>query len=148
MELAYAPPFSSAKDPVNMAGYVAQNILEGVMTPFYAEDVAGIPADAIRLDVRKPQELEDLGTLPGFINIPVDELRSRMGELDLSRPIYVSCQVGLRGNVAARMLQHYGARVYNLSGGYTLYSAYAKDQEGLADDANKNCTACGMQEKR
>ena len=148
MELAYAPPFSSAKDPVNMAGYVAQNILEGVMTPFYAEDVAGIPADAIRLDVRKPQELEDLGTLPGFINIPVDELRSRMGELDLSRPIYVSCQVGLRGNVAARMLQHYVARVYNLSGGYTLYSAYAKDQEGLADDANKNCTACGMQEKR
>lgn len=148
MELAYAPPFSSAKDPVNMAGFVAENVLRGLMTPFYPEDVANIPADAIRLDVRNPEELKNLGQIPGFINIPLNQLRDRMGELDLTRPIYVTCQVGLRGHVASRMLAQNGATVYNLSGGYTLYSAYAKDLAGLADEGNQNCAACGMQEKR
>lgn len=144
MELAYAPPFSSAKDPVNMAGFVAENVLRGVMTPFYPEDVGGIPADAVRLDVRSPGELEALGAIPGFVNIPVNELRDRMGEVDLSKPIYVTCQVGLRGHVASRMLAQNGAKVYNLSGGYALYSAYAKDLQGLADGGNKNCAACGQ----
>lgn len=148
MELAYAPPFSSAKDPVNMAGFVAENVLRGLMTPVYPEDVANIPADAIRLDVRNPEELKDLGQIPGFINIPLNQLRHRMDELDLTRPIYVTCQVGLRGHVASRMLAQNGATVYNLSGGYTLYSAYAKDLAGLADEGNQNCAACGMQEKR
>lgn len=148
MELAYAPPFSSAKDPVNMAGFVAENVLQGLMTPFYPEDVANIPADAIRLDVRNPEELKNLGQIPGFINIPLNQLRDRMGELDLTRPIYVTCQVGLRGHVASRMLAQNGATVFNLSGGYTLYSAYAKDLAGLADEGNQNCAACGMQEKR
>ena len=148
MELAYAPPFSSAKDPVNMAGFVAENVLRGLMTPFYPEDVANIPADAIRLDVRNPEELKKLGQIPGFINISLNQLRDRMGELDLTRPIYVTCQVGLRGHVASRMLAQNGATVYNLSGGYTLYSAYAKDLAGLADEGNQNCAACGMQEKR
>lgn len=148
MELAYAPPFSSAKDPVNMAGFVAENVLRGLMTPFYPEDVANIPADAIRLDVRNPEELKNLGQIPGFINIPLNQLRDRMGELDLTRPIYVTCQVGLRGHVASRMLAQNGATVFNLSGGYTLYSAYAKDLAGLADEGNQNCAACGMQEKR
>ncbi len=145
MELAYAPPFSSAKDPVNMAGFVAENVLRGVMTPFYPEDVASIPEDAVRLDVRSPGELEALGTIPGFLNIPVNELRSRMGELDLTKPVYVTCQVGLRGHVACRMLTQNGAKAYNLSGGYALYSARAKDLQGLADGGNKNCTACGQQ---
>lgn len=148
MELAYAPPFSSAKDPVNMAGFVAENVLRGLMTPFYPEDVANIPADAIRLDVRNPEELKNLGQIPGFINIPLNQLRDRMGELDLTRPIYVTCQVGLRGHVASRMLAQNGATVFNLSGGYALYSAYAKDLAGLADEGNQNCAACGMQEKR
>lgn len=148
MELAYAPPFSSAKDPVNMAGFVAENVLRGLMTPFYPEDVANIPADAIRLDVRNPEELKNLGQIPGFINIPLNQLHDRMGELDLTRPIYVTCQVGLRGHVASRMLAQNGATVFNLSGGYTLYSAYAKDLAGLADEGNQNCAACGMQEKR
>ncbi len=148
MELAYAPPFSSAKDPVNMVGFVGQNVLEGTMTPFYPEDVANIPADAVRLDVRNPEELEELGTIPGFVNIPVNQLRDRLGEVDLTREIYVSCQVGLRGYVAQRILAQNGAKVHNLSGGYTLYSAYAMDLKGLADGGLKNCASCGKQEKK
>ncbi len=148
MELAYAPPFSSAKDPVNMAGFVAENVLEGTMVPFYPEDVAHIPADAVRLDVRNREELMDQGTIPGFMNIPLNELRHRLNEVDLTKEIYVSCQVGLRGYVAQRLLTQLGAKVYNLSGGYALYSAYARDQKGLADSGHKNCTACGMQEKK
>lgn len=148
MELAYAPPFSSAKAPVNMVGFVGQNVLEGTMVPFYAEDVANIPANAVRLDVRNPEELEELGTIPGFVNIPVNQLRDRLGEVDLSKEIYVSCQVGLRGYVAQRILAQNGAKVHNLSGGYTLYSAYVKDQEGLADGELKNCASCGKQEKK
>ena len=70
-----------------------------------------------------------------------------MDEVDLSKPVYVTCQVGLRGHVASRMLAQKGAKVYNLSGGYTLYSAYAKDMAGMADAGNKNCADCGMQMK-
>ena len=144
MELAYAPPFSSAKDPVNMVGFVGQNVLEGTMVPFYAEDVANIPANAVCLDVRNPEELDELGTIPGFVNIPVNQLRDRLGEVDLSKEIYVSCQVGLRGYVAQRILAQNGAKVHNLSGGYTLYSAYVKDQEGLADGELKNCASLSL----
>ena len=147
LELAYAPPFSSAKDPVNMAGFVAENVLRGVMLPFYPEDVDGIPEEAIRLDVRNPGELETWGAIPGFINIPLNELRGRMDELDLSRPIYVTCQVGLRGHVACRMLAQNGATAYNLSGGCTLYAAYVKDLQGLADKGGVSCASCGEQVK-
>ena len=147
MELAYAPPFSSAKDPVNMAGYVAQNVLEGTMVPFYAEDVEKLPADAVCIDVRNPGELEALGTVPGFINIPLDQLRQRTGEVDLTKPVYITCQVGLRGYVAQRILAQSGAaEVHNLSGGYTLYSAYRKDLAGMADAQKKNTAPCGKQE--
>ena len=147
MELAYAPPFSSAKDPVNMAGYVAQNVLEGSMVPFYPEDVENLPEDAIRIDVRTPGEVEALGTVPGFVNIPLDELRQRLAEVDLTKPLYVTCQVGLRGYVAQRILNQSGAKeVHNLSGGYNLYSAYQKDLAGMADAEKKNCTPCGKQE--
>lgn len=88
MELAYAPPFSSAKDPVNMAGYVIGNVIESLMKPFYVEDLDQIPEDAVRLDVRTPEECQR-GMIPGFINIPLDSLRERMGELDRER-IYIS----------------------------------------------------------
>lgn len=145
MELAYAPPFSSAKDPVNMAGFVAENVLRGIMTPIYPEDIGDIPEDAVRLDVRNPDELETWGEIPGFRNIPVNQLRDRMDEIDLTRPIYVTCQVGLRGHVASRMLQQHGAKVYNLSGGYTLYSAYAADLQGMAQDMDKATMSCGKQ---
>lgn len=148
MELAYAPPFSSAKDPVNMAGFVAENVLRGAMTPFYPEDIANIPADAVRLDVRNPQELETWGKIPGFINIPVNELRDRLDEVDLTKPVYITCQVGLRGHVASRILMQHGAEVYNLSGGYTLYDAYAKDMAEMADDGKTDCASCGAQLKK
>lgn len=149
MELAYAPPFSSAKDPVNMAGFVAQNVLEGIMTPFYAEEVANIPEDALCLDLRKPEELAEWGAMPpNFRNIPVDELRGRIGELDLTKPVYVTCQIGLRGYLAQRMLEQHGAKVHNLSGGYTVYSAYVKDLASQGDGELKNCTSCGMQVER
>ena len=147
MELAYAPPFSSAKDPVNMAGFVAQNVLEGTMNPFYAEDVENLPENAVCIDVRAPRELEALGTVPGFVNIPVDQLRQRLDEIDLSKPLYITCQVGLRGYVAQRILAQSGANeVHNLSGGYTLYSAYRKDLAGMADAEKKSCASCGKQE--
>jgi rhodanese-related sulfurtransferase len=109
--------------------------------------VDGIPEEAIRLDVRNPGELETWGAIPGFINIPLNELRGRMDELDLSRPIYVTCQVGLRGHVACRMLAQHGATAYNLSGGCTLYAAYVKDLQGLADKGGVSCASCGEQVK-
>ncbi len=143
MELAYAPPFSSAKDPVNMAGYVAENILVGKMRPFYLEQLDTIPADAIRLDVRTPGEYAR-GAMDGFINIPLDSLRERLGELDLQKPIYITCQIGLRGYLAQRILaQHGAANTWNLVGGYRMYAAQVAD---LRDTAAGfvDCTHCGM----
>ncbi len=146
MELAYAPPFSSAKDPVNMAGYVIGNVLEGVMKPFYIEDLDKIPEDAIRLDVRTDEEVAR-GMIPGFIHIPLDSLRERMGELDLSKDIYITCQIGLRGYLAQRILDQAGARTWNLSGGYRFYDMMVKDQAAAAAVAGM-CTECGMEKKQ
>lgn len=126
MELAYAPPFSSAKDPVNMAGYVAENILDGSMIPFYVEDLESIPEDAVKLDVRTPGEYAD-GTIPGFINIPVDELRGRLEELDPEKEIWITCQIGLRGYIAQRILEGRGYHTRNLAGGYRRYRATVSD---------------------
>lgn len=122
LELAYAPPFGSAKDPVNIAGYVASNIQNGSMQAFYWHDVDEIdPSSAILLDVRTEYEFRK-GTLKGAINIPLDSLRERLNELDRNKPVYVFCQVGLRGYVASRILMQKGFdKVYNLSGGYRLY---------------------------
>lgn len=148
-ELAYAPPFSSAKDPVNMAGFVAENVLKGLWKPFFPQDVANIPEGAYRLDVRNPEELAENGEIPGFVNIPLNQLRGRIAEVPLDKPIYITCAAGLRGYVASRMLEQHGAKeVYNLSGGYTVYSQYAKDMAGLADDGNVDCASCGMQIKK
>jgi NADPH-dependent 2,4-dienoyl-CoA reductase/sulfur reductase-like enzyme/rhodanese-related sulfurtransferase len=122
LELAYAPPYGSAKDPVNMAGYVAQNIIEGRMPVFFAEDVTGIdPARHLLLDVRTNGE-HLRGAIEGSINIPVDELRSRISELDMTKEIMVYCQIGLRGYIATRILIQNGFRVRNLSGGYRTFS--------------------------
>jgi len=121
LELAYAPPFGSAKDPVNMAGFVADNILCGDMPVFYCEDIPDIDTEtATLLDVRTSGE-HRRGAIPDSTNIPVDELRSRLGELDTSKEIYLYCQVGLRGHVATRMLLQHGFKVKNLSGGYRTY---------------------------
>ncbi|MBD3242419.1 MAG: pyridine nucleotide-disulfide oxidoreductase [Chitinivibrionales bacterium] len=123
LELAYAPPFGSAKDPVNMAGFVAQNILEKRMPVFYAEDVESIDrAHQVLLDVRSSAEHEQ-GAIDGSELIPVDELRRRIDELDPNKEILVYCQVGMRGYLASRILAEHGYRAKNLSGGYKTYSA-------------------------
>lgn len=145
MELAYAPPFSSAKDPVNMAGYVIGNVMDGSMKPFYAEDLDKIPEEAIRLDVRTEREYAG-GTIAGFINIPLDSLRERLGELDLAKDIYITCQIGLRGYIAQRILDQAGARTWNLSGGYRFYQMKMQDEKSMAASMTM-CTACGMEMK-
>ncbi|MFZ2538522.1 MAG: FAD-dependent oxidoreductase [Oscillospiraceae bacterium] len=123
LELCYAPPFSSAKDPVNMAGFVIENLLTDKVKNFHWHDVADLPRDGsvILLDTRTKMEYEN-GNIKGFINIPLDELRSRLNELDKNKKVYVTCQVGLRGYVAARILSQNGFDTYNLSGGYRLYN--------------------------
>lgn len=123
LEHAYAPPYSSAKDPVNMAGFVADNILKKRVETILWSDVASLPADAVKIDVRTPAEYE-LGTIPGFVNIPVDELRGRLAELPKDRLIVVTCAIGLRGYLAYRILKQHGfTHVKNLSGGYKTWSA-------------------------
>ncbi|MDD4774640.1 MAG: DsrE/DsrF/DrsH-like family protein, partial [Eubacteriales bacterium] len=124
LELCYAPPYGSAKDPVNMAGYVIENLLAGKVKNFHWHDVKGLPADGsvILLDIRTPVEYEN-GHIDGFINIPLDSLRGRISELDKTKPVYLTCQVGLRGYIAARILSQNGFEVYNLSGGYRLYNS-------------------------
>ncbi|MDR2643667.1 MAG: FAD-dependent oxidoreductase, partial [Planctomycetaceae bacterium] len=124
LELCYAPPYSSAKDPVNMVGFVIENILNGKMKVFHWHDVEGLRKldNVILLDVRTQVEFSN-GHIDGFINIPVDELRGRLSELDKSRRIYVMCQVGIRGYAASCILMQYGFDVYNLSGGYRLWNS-------------------------
>lgn len=124
MELAYAPPYSSSKDPVQIAGCVAGNILEGKMIPFYVEELDSLPQDGEYIDVRTAQEFA-AGSIPGFRNIPLDELRQRITEINLSKPVYITCQIGLRGYLAQRILMQHGAVCRNLSGGYRLYSSAA-----------------------
>lgn len=129
LELAYAPPYSSAKDPVNMLGFTATNIINGSVKVFHYHDVADIdPADSFILDVRTPEEFA-LGSITEAVNIPLDELRDRLHELPRDKKIYVLCQVGLRGYLAARILMQEGfSEVYNLSGGYKLYHTVMMDQ--------------------
>lgn len=122
LELCYAPPFGSAKDPVNMAGFVIENLLTNKVKNCHWHDVKNLPRDGsvTLLDTRTVIEYEN-GHIDGFINIPLDSLRGKIDELDKSKPVYVTCQVGLRGYVAARILSQNGFDVYNLSGGYRLY---------------------------
>ncbi len=121
LELSYAPPYSSAKDPVNMAGFAAENILHGLTTVFVPKDLEGRDKNnTILVDVRSEIEHAN-GHIEGSINIPVDDLRGRLSKLDSSKEIWVYCQVGLRGYTASRILQQKGYRVKNLTGGYKTY---------------------------
>jgi len=124
LELAYAPPYSSAKDPVNMAGYVGENMLKGRMKAFHWDGVESIDKEnTIILDVREEIETE-LGLISGSVNIPLDSLRERLGELDKNKKIIVYCAIGLRGYVGARILMQNGFdNVYNFSGGYSTYAS-------------------------
>ena len=140
LDLTYAPPYSSAKAPVNMAGFVAENIKNGVVKQFYYEDISSLREreDVILLDTRTPFEYMR-GRADGFINIPLDDLRERVGELDKSKKIYVMCQSGLRSYLATRILMQNGFDAYNFAGGFRLYSSI-KNEELLS----KQCYSCGM----
>lgn len=124
LELAYAPPYSSAKDPVNMAGYTADNVLMGLVDVFVPQELQGRdPEYTILVDVRTALEHNN-GHIPGSILIPVDELRERLQELDREKEIWVYCQVGLRGYTASRILRQLGYKVRNLTGGYKSYQMF------------------------
>ncbi|MDR0267784.1 MAG: FAD-dependent oxidoreductase [Paenibacillus sp.] len=121
LELSYAPPYSSAKDPVNMAGYAAENVIKGMTKVFLPEDLDGRDLEnTILVDVRTEIEHGN-GHIEGSINIPVDHLRARLEELDPNKEIWVYCQVGLRGYTASRILTQKGFNVKNLTGGYKTY---------------------------
>lgn len=130
LDLAYAPPYGSAKDPVNIAGYVAHNILKNHVEAVYWSDVDRVCEDGkcFILDVRTPKECE-LGMIKGAVNIPVDELRNRLAEIPRDRRVLVYCQVGLRGYVAWRILKQHGFDARNLSGGYKTYEIVTGKQE-------------------
>lgn len=139
LDLAYAPPYSSAKDPVNMAGFMAENIRDGLVGQWYYDDEPTLPRDGsvTLLDVRTAEEFAT-GNIDGFVNIPVDELRERAGELDKDKPVYVICQSGLRSYIAARILAGRGFEVYNFAGGYRFYAAVVRDKLFA-----ERSTACG-----
>lgn len=125
MELAYAPQFGSAKDPVNMAGFVAAGLLRGDHPQLDVEAVLAQPADQrpFLLDVRTAQEHAS-GSLPGAVNIPVDELRNRLNEVPKDRPVAAYCQVGMRGYLATRILLQQGYNAVNIGGGYKTYQLF------------------------
>ncbi len=140
LDLAYAPPYSSAKDPVNMAGFMISNLSEGVLRQFHLEDMDSLPLDGsvTLLDTRTPGEYAQ-GHIDGFLNIPVDELREHIQEIPKDKPVYVICQSGLRSYIACRILSGYGFTCFNFSGGFRLYSSVMHDRR-LAETAS----VCGM----
>jgi CoA-disulfide reductase len=129
LDHAYAPPYSSAKDPVNMAGYVAENVLKGLVKVISVEEFLSLDRENIFiLDVRTKDEY-DLGHIEGAVNIPVDEIRQNLGKIPKDKKIIVYCSVGLRGYVACRVLYQNGFNeVYNLSGGYKMYEVVTQKQ--------------------
>ncbi len=140
LDLAYAPPYSSAKDPVNMAGFMIDNIRNGVLKQWFVEDEPKLPRDGsvTLLDTRTAGEY-GRGHIEGFKNIPVDELRSRIDEVEKGKKVYVICQSGLRSYIATRILEGNGYEAYNFSGGFRFYDAVMNDRR-LTEQA----TACGM----
>lgn len=127
LELCYAPPYSSAKDPVNMLGFTAANVLRGDTKIFHYDAVDALDRDKVTLlDVGTPEE-NMAGTLKGSVSIPLDTLRMHLAKIPMDKPVYVFCQVGLRGYIASRILSQAGYEVYNLSGGYKIYKQ-AKEQ--------------------
>ena len=138
LDLAYAPPYSSAKDPVNMAGFMIENISNGTLKQFFWDEVDDLPRDGSvnLLDTRTVREYSK-GHFDGFVNIPVDELRDRIGELEKGKPVYVNCQSGLRSYIACCILSQNGFDCYNFSGGYRLYETIMKDK--LAAEASMPC---------
>ena len=143
LELAYAPPYSSAKDPVNMAGFMVDNIARGLLRQWHLADADSLPRDGsvTLLDTRTPGEYS-AGHIEGFINIPVDDLRERLHELDRTKPVYVICQSGLRSYIACRILAGHGLDCYNFSGGYRFYAAVTQER-----CLTRTAAACGMDQE-
>lgn len=140
LDLAYAPPYSSAKDPVNMAGFMIDNISKGVLKQWFLEDVDKLPRDgsAVLLDTRTVGEYSR-GHIDGFMNIPVDELRERLEEVEKGKPVYVICQSGLRSYIATRILAENGYECYNFAGGFRFYDVVINDRCMI-----ESATMCGM----
>ena len=143
LELAYAPPYSSAKDPVNMAGFMVDNIARGLLRQWHLADADSLPRDGsvTLLDTRTPGEYS-AGHIEGFINIPVDDLRERLHELDRTKPVYVICQSGLRSYIACRILAGHGFDCYNFSGGYRFYATVTQER-----CLTRTAAACGMEQE-
>lgn len=150
LEQAYAPPFSSAKDPIAIAGYTAANIISGKMPVIYWREIDSLDRSKVQIiDTRTPAEFE-LGTISGAVNIPVDDIRERLNEIDKNKPVVVFCAVGLRGYIAARILMANGYDVRNLSGGYKTYQLATQDltcnTETECND-NSSCSCEGTSNK-
>ena len=130
LELCYAPPFGSAKDPVNMVGYVAENVISGKVKQFFWNDVEALPRDGsvTLLDVRTESEAAR-GMIGGFVNIPLDDLRDGLENIPKDKPVYVYCHSGLRSYIAYRLLSGYGYDCYNLAGGWRLYESVVCSQK-------------------
>ena len=141
LELAYAPPYSSAKDPVNMAGFMIENLETEKVAQFHWNEVEKLKCDGSMtlIDVRTAEEF-DSGHIKGFFNITVDELREHIEEFDIKKPVYVVCQSGLRSYIACCILSQYGFECYNLSGGYGFYSAVMHEKQMA-----KSAYPCGME---
>lgn len=129
LDLASAPPYFSAKDPVNMAGFIIENLKNGVVKQWYYEDVKTLPCDGsvTLLDIRTPIEY-NMEHMKGFLNIPDYELREHIDELDRSKPVYIICQGGLRSYIAGRILMGNGFDAYNFADGYRFYEAVHSDK--------------------
>lgn len=140
LDLAYAPPYSSAKDPVNMAGFMAEDLDHGLVQQWRAEDEPALPRDgSVQLvDVRTQAEYA-AGHIDGFINLPVDQLREHLEQLDKTKPVYLVCQSGLRSYIASRILKGSGFACSHLAGGYRFYAAVVRDACLTARAAS-----CGM----
>lgn len=140
LDLAYAPPYSSAKDPVNMAGFMAEDLDQGLVQQWRAEDEPALPRDgSVQLvDVRTQAEYA-AGHIDGFINLPVDQLREHLEQLDKTKPVYLVCQSGLRSYIASRILKGSGFACSHLAGGYRFYAAVVRDACLTARAAS-----CGM----
>ena len=140
LDLAYAPPYSSAKDPVNMAGFMIDNIAKGILKQWHLEDMDKISKDkdVVLLDVRTVGEF-NRGHVDGFKNIPVDELRERINEVEKEKPVYLICQSGLRSYIASRILEGNGFATYNFSGGFRFYDTVINDRALV-----ESSFACGM----
>lgn len=140
LDLAYAPPYSSAKDPVNMVGFMVDNIEKGFLKQWHIKDIDTLFNDenVTMLDVRTSEEFNS-GHIDGFKNIPVDELRERLEEIEKNKPVYLICQSGLRSYIASRILEGNGFDTYNFSGGFRFYDSVVNERELIT-----RAYACGM----